>query len=100
MPESKTPIGRSSIRAIVRRGSAGYACCALARRLALLAVLVAALAAGAASALAKSSFTTQGGTQTMDDGVPIAWTLNEPEGVAPAGGWPPVIVLHGLAGTK
>src|SRR5213593_4841510 len=100
MPESKTPIGRSSMRAIVRRGHEGYAWRGLARRLALLAVLAAALAAGAASALAKTPFTTQAGTQAMDDGVQIAWTLREPEGAAPAGGWPAVIVLHGLAGTK
>jgi predicted acyl esterase len=74
---------------------------AVGRRLVLVAVLVAAVALGTSAALlAKTSFSTTGGTQTMDDGVAIAWTLYTPDGAAPAGGWPAVIVLHGLAGTK
>jgi predicted acyl esterase len=36
----------------------------------------------------------------MDDGVTIAYTRYTPDGVAPAGGWPGVVVLHGLAGTR
>ena len=71
----------------------------MARRLVLVLVLVAALALGT-SVSAKTSFVTQSGTQTMDDGVSIAWTIYEPDGAAPADGWPAVIVLHGLAGTK
>jgi len=46
------------------------------------------------------AFTKQTGTRAMDDGVPIAYDLYEPDGAAPAGGWPAVIVLHGLGGTK
>jgi predicted acyl esterase len=36
----------------------------------------------------------------MDDGVSIAATLYVPDGVAPAGGWPAIVFLHGLAGTR
>src|SRR5688572_11176665 len=38
--------------------------------------------------------------QTMDDGIPLAYTLYTPDGAAPPGGWPGVVVLHGLAGTR
>ncbi len=38
--------------------------------------------------------------QTMDDGVPIAFTRYTPDGAAPAAGRPGVIVLHGLAGNR
>ncbi len=36
----------------------------------------------------------------MEDGVVIAVTRYTPDGTAPAGGWPGVVVLHGLAGTR
>src|SRR5438045_3912256 len=36
----------------------------------------------------------------MSDGVPIAYDLYEPDGTAPAGGWPGVVVMHGLGGSK
>jgi predicted acyl esterase len=36
----------------------------------------------------------------MDDGVPIAVTRYTPDGPAPAGGWPAVMVLHGLGGNR
>jgi len=36
----------------------------------------------------------------MDDGVSISATLYLPDGAAPAGGWPAIVFLHGLAGTK
>ena len=56
-------------------------------------VAVAALAfTGSASAFTKAD-----GMQTMDDGVPIAFTRYTPDGAAPAAGRPGVIVLHGLA---
>ena len=42
----------------------------------------------------------QTGFQTMSDGVKIAYDLYEPDGTAPAGGWPGVVVLHGLGGSK
>jgi predicted acyl esterase len=35
----------------------------------------------------------------MDDGVKLAYTLVEPAGKAPAGGWPGVILMHGLDGS-
>src|SRR5436190_2772793 len=36
----------------------------------------------------------------MQDGTSIAYDLYEPDGKAPAGGWPGVVVLHGLGGSK
>ena len=36
----------------------------------------------------------------MDDGVSISATLYLPDGAAPAGGWPALVFLHGLAGNK
>jgi predicted acyl esterase len=36
----------------------------------------------------------------MDDGVSIAATLYLPDGSPPAGGWPAVVFLHGLAGNR
>ena len=38
--------------------------------------------------------------QAMDDGVSIALTRYTPDGAAPSGGWPGVMVLHGLGGTR
>ena len=64
------------------------------RRLLLVALGALALAAPA------SAFTKEDGLQTMDDGVSLAYTLSTPDGPAPAGGWPGVVVLHGLAGTR
>jgi esterase/lipase len=46
------------------------------------------------------AFSKQTGMRTMSDGVGIAYDLYEPDGAAPAGGWPGVIVLHGLGGSK
>jgi esterase/lipase len=46
------------------------------------------------------AFSKQTGTRTMSDGVGIAYDLYEPDGAAPAGGWPGVVVLHGLGGSK
>jgi len=62
----------------------------------LLLVSLVALAAAAPA----SAFSRQDGTQAMDDGVQIAFTRYTPEGAAPAGGWPGVMVLHGLAGNR
>src|SRR5438552_15401493 len=47
-----------------------------------------------------NAFTKQTGTRTMADGTSIAYDLYEPDGAAPAGGWPGVVVLHGLGGSK
>jgi ABC-2 type transport system ATP-binding protein len=46
------------------------------------------------------AFTKQTGTRTMADGTSIAYDLYEPDGAAPAGGWPGVVLLHGLGGSK
>jgi predicted acyl esterase len=46
------------------------------------------------------AFTKQTGTRTMTDGTTIAYDLYLPDGTAPAGGWPGVIALHGLGGSK
>ena len=42
----------------------------------------------------------QSGFQTMADGTQLAYDLYEPDGVAPAGGWPGVMLMHGLGGSK
>ncbi len=62
----------------------------------LLVVATAALAFAAPA----SAFSKQDGTQTMDDGVTLATSLFLPDGAMPAGGWPGVVVLHGLAETR
>jgi dienelactone hydrolase len=62
----------------------------------LLLVLLGALALAAPA----SAFTQEDGLQTMDDGVALAYTVSTPDGAAPAGGWPGILVLHGLAGTR
>jgi dienelactone hydrolase len=46
------------------------------------------------------AFTKQTGARSMKDGTSIAYDLYEPDGTAPAGGWPGVVVLHGLGGSK
>jgi fermentation-respiration switch protein FrsA (DUF1100 family) len=46
------------------------------------------------------AFGKQTGFQTMGDGTQIAYDLYEPDGSAPAGGWPGVVLLHGLGGSK
>jgi pimeloyl-ACP methyl ester carboxylesterase len=38
-------------------------------------------------------------TVTMDDGVKLAYRLVEPAGKPPAGGWPGVVLMHGLGGS-
>lgn len=64
------------------------------RRLLLVAFTALALASPA------SAFSKQDGVQAMDDGVSIALTRYTPDGLMPTGGWPGVIVLHGLAGNR
>ena len=38
-------------------------------------------------------------TVTASDGVPLACSFVEPDGTAPPGGWPAVILFHGLGGS-
>jgi alpha-beta hydrolase superfamily lysophospholipase len=64
------------------------------RRLLLVSITALALASPAAA------FSKQDETQTMDDGVSIALTRYTPDGVMPPGGWPGVLVLHGLAANR
>jgi dienelactone hydrolase len=71
----------------------GYRPCVLRRF--LFATLFALAFAAPASAFSKEE-----GVETMEDGVVIAVTRYTPDGTAPAGGWPGVVVLHGLAGTR
>ncbi|HET6624517.1 MAG TPA: CocE/NonD family hydrolase [Gaiellaceae bacterium] len=67
-------------------------------RLVLTAVVAAlVLVAGEAPA---ASFARQELSIPMDDGTSIAATLYVPEGEAPAGGWPGLVFLHGLAGDR
>ncbi|HEY2072826.1 MAG TPA: CocE/NonD family hydrolase [Gaiellaceae bacterium] len=56
----------------------------------LLALLAAALIGAAAP---------QPVTVTASDGVPLACSIVVPDGAAPAGGWPAVILFHGLGGS-
>jgi esterase/lipase len=46
------------------------------------------------------AFTKQTGTRTMSDGTSIAYDLYLPDGSPPAGGWPGIVLLHGLGGSK
>lgn len=64
------------------------------RRLLLLSLLALALPATA------SAWTKTDETVTMADGVPVATTLYLPDGPAPAGGWPAIVMAHGLGGTR
>jgi predicted acyl esterase len=57
---------------------------------------VAALAAAAPAA----GFTRTDQPLLMGDGVSLASTLYTPDGPAPAGGWPAVLLLHGLGGNR
>ena len=80
-------------QAIVRAGR--YPSRAVRRTLPLL-VAVAALAwPGVAAA-----WTKQDVTIPASDGLPLAATLYVPDGAAPAGGWPAIMLLHGLGGNR
>lgn len=46
------------------------------------------------------AFSKQTGTRTMSDGTSIAYDLYVPDGAAPARGWPGIVLLHGLGGSK
>ncbi len=49
---------------------------------------------------ATTAFSKQDTGVTMSDGTKIAITYFEPEGTPPAGGWPAVMVFHGLGQTR
>jgi fermentation-respiration switch protein FrsA (DUF1100 family) len=46
------------------------------------------------------AFTKTDGTATMDDGVVLGTTLYLPDGTPPAAGWPGIVMLHGLGGSR
>jgi ABC-2 type transport system ATP-binding protein len=64
-------------------------------RLALALAVLALAAPGTASAFSKQDRLT-----TMSDGVKIATTYYVPDGAPPAGGWPAVMLFHGLGGSR
>jgi pimeloyl-ACP methyl ester carboxylesterase len=68
-------------------------------RLAALAAALAGAAAFAGGAHA-ATFTTQDLTIPGAGGTPLAATLYEPTGAPPAGGFPAVVMFHGLGGTR
>ena len=39
-------------------------------------------------------------TVTASDGAPLACSIVEPDGTPPAGGWPAVILFHGLGDSR
>ncbi|HMB19039.1 MAG TPA: CocE/NonD family hydrolase [Gaiellaceae bacterium] len=61
-----------------------------------LVLLLAAVTAALAIAAPAEAFTRTEHTLTMGDGVSLAATLYRPDGAAPAGGWPAVLLLHGI----
>ncbi|HEU4943442.1 MAG TPA: alpha/beta fold hydrolase [Gaiellaceae bacterium] len=65
------------------------------RRFLLLAALFFVVQTGAAQAFTKTEH-----SLPMGDGVSLAATLLTPDGPAPAGGWPSVLMLHGLGGDR
>jgi ABC-2 type transport system ATP-binding protein len=64
------------------------------QRLAVVGAIVAALASSGAA----SAATPQELTIPMSDGVQLSCALVEPDGTPPAGGWPAVMLFHGLGG--
>lgn len=58
------------------------------------------VAAAATIAAPNGTFTQQDTTVTMSDGVKIAVTYFQPEGIPPPGGWPAVMMFHGLGQTR
>lgn len=61
----------------------------------LVVILCALVGALSAPALARAAEV----TVTMDDGTPILASLLEPSGTPPAGGWPGLMMFHGLGGS-
>ena len=66
-------------------------------RLLALTALAAAVLAPAGHA---GTFTKSNGVAVMDDGARIGTTLYVPSGEAPTAGWPGVILIHGLGGSR
>ena len=66
----------------------------------VLLVLLAAVAAALLASGPAGAFSKQDVTITSADGTPLAATLTLPDAPAPAGGWPAVMFMHGLAQTR
>jgi len=70
------------------------------RPAALLPALVALLLVGLVATGSASAFGRQDLKITADDGLPLAATLFLPSGTPPAGGWPAIVMFHGLGGSR
>ena len=66
----------------------------------LLALLVAVVALAGSTGHASTSFARQDLTLTMADGTKLVATLWLPDGTPPAGGWPALMLFHGLGGSR
>ena len=66
----------------------------------LLALLVATVALAGSAGHASTFFARQDLTLTMADGTKLAATLWLPDGTPPAGGWPALVLFHGLGGSR
>jgi len=65
-----------------------------------LSLLLAAAAAALTLAAPAGAFIRTDHVLTMGDGVPLAATLYRPDGAAPAGGWPALLLLHGIGSNR
>ena len=65
----------------------------------MLPLICAAAALTWAGTAAGQGFSKADATISMDDGVAIASTLYIPSGTPPVGGWPAVMVMHGMGET-
>jgi pimeloyl-ACP methyl ester carboxylesterase len=65
-----------------------------------LGLLVVVVALAGSTGQAATSAARQDVTVTMADGTPIAATLWLPDGTPPAGGWPAIVLFHGLGGSR
>jgi predicted acyl esterase len=57
-------------------------------------------AAGAANSTHAAAWTKTDQLVTAGDGTELATTLYEPVGAPPSGGWPAIVMFHGLGGTR
>ena len=70
------------------------------RPAALLPTFLALLVVGLVAAGSANAFGRQDLKITADDGLPLAATLFLPSGTPPAGGWPAIVMFHGLGGSR
>src|SRR3954470_11393443 len=89
-PESKTPTGRGSMASIVK----GRERAPVGRARVLFAVAVAVFGCGGYASTARAA--TQEVTIKVSDGTTLACGLILPSGSPPPGGWPGLLLFHGL----